>query len=135
VGYARSLAASERVALGTDGYPADMPAELAELERIAAAAGETAGAPALRARLEAGHRLATELFGAETLAQDAVVLEAEPEPGPARPGRAPTRARRVRVGGEVVVERGRLTRADLGEIRARAREQAPRLWERMAEID
>lgn len=40
VGYPRHLAASSRVALGTDGYPADMDSEEAALCEVASAAGE-----------------------------------------------------------------------------------------------
>lgn len=127
VGYSRSLKASTRVGLGTDGYPADMPVELANLERIAANERDDAGLDVLRARLEAGRRLAAERFGADVFAKDAVEFE------PAAAG-GPTRARRVVVGGETVVEGGRLVRADLDEIRAQAKEQAARLWKRMAEI-
>jgi cytosine/adenosine deaminase-related metal-dependent hydrolase len=134
VGFSRALKASKKVGLGTDGYPADMPTELAELERIAASVKDGAGAEMLRARLEAGRRLAEERFGAGALDRDTVELEADPEAGPARPGRMPTRATRVVVAGETVVDNGRLVRGDIDEIRAHAREQSTRLWQRMAAI-
>ncbi len=127
VGYAKSLRVSRRVGLGTDGYPADMPTELANLERIAAAAGDTTGAGVLQARLEGGWRLAAERFGPTVFARDAVQFE------PVSPG-SPTRARTVVVDGESVVEDGKLEHADLAEIRAEARTQAARLWERMAAL-
>ncbi|MEZ4384251.1 MAG: amidohydrolase family protein [Nannocystaceae bacterium] len=60
VGYARALAASERVALGTDGYPADMTVEAAALREEAAAAGDDS--PRVARRLAAGARLFAELF-------------------------------------------------------------------------
>jgi len=41
------------------------------------------------------------------------------------------RARTVRIEGDVVLEEGRPTRVDAGEIRARAREQATRLWAKL----
>jgi hypothetical protein len=41
------------------------------------------------------------------------------------------RAERVAVAGEVVVDRGRCTRVDSDRIRARAWEEAKRLWERL----
>lgn len=61
VGYPAALRVSEHVALGTDGYPADMAAEDAALREEAAAAGddlERAGR-----RLAAGSRLFAQLFG------------------------------------------------------------------------
>jgi cytosine/adenosine deaminase-related metal-dependent hydrolase len=124
VGYPRALWASDRVALGTDGYPSDMRAELAFLERMAAEnpGSEHAGGEAVRARLPAGRRLAAERFGAE-LAGD--MLELEPGPN----GHA--RVVRATVDGRVVVEAGVLVHADLEEIQARAREAARRLWLRM----
>ncbi len=125
VGYAGVLGASERVALGTDGWPSQMGVEVAALERLAAAHGDTGAG----GRLRAGGRLAGELLGValpppwvEGAAADLVV-------------RAPGGVRHVVVAGEVVVRDGRLVRADLDEIRAFAAEQAPRLWARMAEVD
>ena len=132
VGFAAALKVSDRVGLGTDGYPADMPAELAHLERIAAGAGAGVEEAVLRARLESGLTLAAERFGAGALARDAVELETSAAAAGGAP--AATRARRVVVGGVPVVEGGRLVRADLEEIRAHAREQAARLWRRMAAL-
>jgi len=132
VGFASALKASERVALGTDGYPADMPVEQAHLERIAAVADAGATSAVLRARLSAGRRLAIERFGDGVFANDAVELE--PPVAPTGGGHAPTRARRVVVNGAPAVEGGRLVRADLEEIRSHAREQAERLWKRMAQL-
>jgi len=123
VGYPAALWASGRVALGTDGYPSNLRDELQALVRLARAhpSGEPAGPAGLGRRLEAGHALAAERFGANALADDRVEVE---------PGEA-CRARRVVVAGRTVVENGRLVSADVEEIRAHAREQAPRLWERM----
>ena len=126
VGYPRALAASGRVALGTDGYPADMPAEARVLERLAREHGaeevEAAGP-----RLSAGARMVAERFAdapsALAPADDRVVLDAAS-------GEA-TRAASVTVGGRVVVADGRLVTGDLDEIRARAREAATGLWRRM----
>jgi hypothetical protein len=59
--------------------------------------------------------------------RDAVVLGA---PGPD----GQTRAERVTVGGRAVVDGGRLVTGDIEEIRRHAREEAPRLWRRMAEL-
>ncbi len=60
VGYPEYLAASDRVALGTDGYPADMAAETAALSELAAAAGDDMTHVATR--LDAGRRLLVERF-------------------------------------------------------------------------
>lgn len=126
VGYPRGLAASDRVALGTDGYPAAMTDEAAALSREAALHGEPAAATA--PRLTAGWRLAAERFGLDF--------------APLAPGSAADLiARRPDgaidhgvVGGRVVVESGRLVAADLEELRAAAREEAPRLWRRMGAL-
>jgi cytosine/adenosine deaminase-related metal-dependent hydrolase len=63
VGYPRALGESARVAIGTDGYPADMPTEHAALERAERAHRDAEHAH-VRARIEGGARLARELFGA-----------------------------------------------------------------------
>jgi cytosine/adenosine deaminase-related metal-dependent hydrolase len=125
VGYARALWAGERVALGTDGYPADMREELAALKRIARDPGhsEPADDDALQRRLEAGRDLAAGHFTREALAHDRITL------GPGPGGRIVVE--RVTVEGRTVVENGRLATGDLGELRARAAEAAPALWRRM----
>jgi cytosine/adenosine deaminase-related metal-dependent hydrolase len=61
VGYPVNLVASDRVALGTDGYPADMEAEIAALKAEAEANGDDM--EAVDKRPKAGIRLLTELFG------------------------------------------------------------------------
>jgi cytosine/adenosine deaminase-related metal-dependent hydrolase len=123
VGYPAALWASARVALGTDGYPANMFDELHALIRLARShpQEEPGGAAGLGRRLEAGRALVEERFGAGVLAGDRI----EAEPG------ATHRVRRVVIGGRAVVENGRLVTADIEEIRAHAREEAPRLWQRM----
>jgi cytosine/adenosine deaminase-related metal-dependent hydrolase len=60
VGYPRALGASMRVALGTDGFPSDMQAELQALSEQAPAHGER-GAD-LCSRLDAGRWLIAERF-------------------------------------------------------------------------
>jgi cytosine/adenosine deaminase-related metal-dependent hydrolase len=121
VGYPRALRDSARVALGTDGYPSDLPVELRELRRIAATGDGIEDDAALAARLDAGHDLVAERFGT---VDDRVILD-EPDAS------GGTRAREVVIDGRTVVKDGRLVRADLDEIRAHAREQAQRLWARM----
>jgi hypothetical protein len=123
VGYAGSLGASARVALGTDGWDADMRVEEAALMRLAAAHNDT-GTPG---RLASGYRLVAERFGAAAV--------------PLAPGalgdvvvRQDGAVRHVVVEGRAVVRGGRLLTGDAGAIEATARRQAARLAERMAEI-
>ncbi len=127
VGYARALDASGHVALGTDGYPADMRVERAALREESEKAAHPLAEDTLAARARGGHALASSLFG--------VRLEPELAPSSAADVVAwrGEQVVHVVVDGEVVVEAGRLIRGDLDAIRARAREQAPRLWQRMKE--
>jgi cytosine/adenosine deaminase-related metal-dependent hydrolase len=118
VGYPSALAASERVAIGTDGYPADLDEEGRFLHQVGAEAGDSRAT--LDARLAAGHRLVAEIFGDDAL--DDLVER--------RQGVVD----RVVVGGRTVVEAGQLADADLDEIRAEARKEAARLWARMSEL-
>uniref|UniRef100_A0A832I5W8 Amidohydrolase n=1 Tax=Eiseniibacteriota bacterium TaxID=2212470 RepID=A0A832I5W8_UNCEI len=125
VGYPRALWASARVALGTDGHPADLRAELDALVRAAAAApDERASASRLVERAEAGRRLLALHFDEADLARDQVVLD--DTAGSGRP-----RVATVRVAGRTVVADGRLVHADLAEVRAAAAAAAPALWARM----
>ena len=72
VGYPMALAASRHVALGTDGWPSDLRAELDAL-RALAAEFEPATAPrALMERLRAGRDLVEVHFGEHELLADAV---------------------------------------------------------------
>jgi cytosine/adenosine deaminase-related metal-dependent hydrolase len=123
VGYPAALRGAARVALGTDGWDADMAVEEAALFRLAAAHGDAGAA----GRLEAGQRLMAERFGAAPAALapgglgDVVVRE-------------DGRVRHVVVDGRVVVEDGRLVAAEASAIEAEARDQAAGLWARMARI-
>lgn len=120
VGTAHSLVASQHVGLGTDGYPADMRAERAaaivpiDSEASRALAGEVWG---LRFSLEPNS------------AADLVVWRSADDAE--RPGAVP---RHVVVGGEVVVEEGRLLTGDIDAIRSEASRQAQRLFSRMREL-
>ncbi len=122
VGYPRALGVTGRVALGTDGYPADMAEEEAVLFREGRAHGEAD--EALRRRPAAGWDLASEWFDkplaplAPGAAADAVALGKDG-------------VRHVVVGGRVLVKDGRLLTADLEEIRVEADREAARLRERM----
>jgi cytosine/adenosine deaminase-related metal-dependent hydrolase len=99
VGYPRALGASPDVALGTDGFPADMEAELRALVEEATKHGDLDVARAPERRCASGARLADSFF---------------PDAGR--------------------VASGELVHGDIDAIRAEAREQAARLWTRMAAI-
>jgi cytosine/adenosine deaminase-related metal-dependent hydrolase len=114
VGYPGNLHASPRVALGTDGYAADMAAEQTALLDEARAHGDNLDRAARR--LDAGHELAALLFG------NAGLPEAEVRDGA------------VRIAGRELVRDGALVGVDLDAIRARAKVQAERLWQRMAAL-
>lgn len=125
VGYPGALGASQRVAIGTDGYPAHMDDEAVALQEEAELHGDDL--EAADARLTAGYSLAGERLGLAL--------------APLIPGvtadvvaRENGLVRHVVVNGELVVRDGELLTADIEEIRADAREQAPRLWERMEEL-
>jgi cytosine/adenosine deaminase-related metal-dependent hydrolase len=123
VGYPQALRYGDRVALGTDGWVADMAVEEAALRRLAAENGDDGAV----GRLAAGHALVAEAFGAapEPLGEgalgDLVV----------RDGKG---VRHVVVNGRIVVEDGRLVTADQGEITRTSQREAARLWQRMAAI-
>ncbi len=114
VGYPGALAASERVALGTDGYPADMVAEAEALLFAARANGEELHRAA--ARLNAGRELVAERFGDDPRARAEVSLGS------------------ITMGERAVVRGGRLVGHDLEELRAEARIQADALWSRLARL-
>lgn len=127
VGYPRALHASRRVAVGTDGFPAEMDVEHASLADEAARHRDPASPDVLAARTRGAHELVAEHFVGrfggpvdDGAASDFVV------------GVPNQRPRHVVVGGRVVVRDGRLTGGDLDAIRDEAREQAARLWKRMA---
>lgn len=123
VGYASALAASDRVALGTDGWDADMAEEERALERLAAANGDNC----VGGRLEAGRALVAERFGLAATGLDvgAVGDLVVREDG---------RVRHVIVDGKIVVRDGALAGGDSAAIEAQARDQAERLWARMAAL-
>lgn len=120
VGYPDGLRYSEKVALGCDGWNADMAVEEAALLRLAAPHGDDQAGE----RLDAGRRLIAERFGlsatglAPGAAGDVVVRKG---------GEVMT----VVVGGRLVVCNGRLVNGDADTIEAEARTQAERLWEKM----
>lgn len=122
VGYPAALAASGRVALGTDGYPSRMEEEVAALREEATAHGEPRDA--VERRVSAGWSLLAERFGERFVplepgaAADAVALDSEG-------------IRHLLVAGRPVVTDGRLLTGDLDAIRAEAAREAERLAARM----
>ena len=123
VGYAQNLSNSDHVALGTDGWDADMSTEQQALFRLAAAHGDNKAGE----RLENGQRLIAERFG--TTAQ------------PLQPGalgdvvvRQDNRVQHVVVGGQIVVTEGKLVTCDFVSLVTEAEKQATRLWKRMAAL-
>jgi cytosine/adenosine deaminase-related metal-dependent hydrolase len=123
VGYARHLGCSDRVALGCDGWDADMAVEDQALSRLAATNGDLNA----RGRLDNGHALVAERFASH--------------PEPLHPGavgdvvvRQDGAVRHVVVGGRLVVADGVLATGDFTPIAADAQQQAGRLWQRMADI-
>ena len=128
VGYARPArwaAAGNRVVLGTDGIGGSMLDEFG-LAYVAHRADDVTATPeAAWGWLQAGADLVPEVLGDEvTWSAD----RADPWYLAFTPG---VRAQRVVVGGEVVVDGGVCTRVDAARIRARAWEEARRLWSRL----
>ncbi len=117
VGYPAALGNSPLVALGTDGFQSDMPAECDAGAHVAATNGEPPGV--IRNRLDAGARLAAERF-------DWSDEQVEMAPGPGCPAVA-----RLAIASRVIVDGGRLMTGDWDAIRAEAAMQAARLAARM----
>lgn len=117
VGYPANLSAGSLVALGTDGYPADMPAENEILSALSRGRGG-AEADAATHRLGAGRRLVAERFGDVS---DWIVI--------GKKG-----VRHVIVEGRLVVRNGDLLTGNVDEIRAEAQQEAELLWQRMKEL-
>ncbi len=128
VGYPHALQFAQRVALGTDGYPADMPAELAFLREENARYGEDEAVGVHR--LLSGWRMLGQIFGTalgpmvplagenESLLADLRVEDAQG-------------VQHVVVGGDVKVRNRQLVHGDLQAITAEAKEAAQRLWKEM----
>jgi cytosine/adenosine deaminase-related metal-dependent hydrolase len=123
VGYALNLGCSDRVALGCDGWDADMATEDEALSRLARIHADVKA----QGRLGKGHALIAERFASN--------------PEPLHPGalgdvvvRQDGAVRHVVVGGRVVVADGALATGDFDTIAAKAQEQAGRLWKRMAKV-
>jgi cytosine/adenosine deaminase-related metal-dependent hydrolase len=127
VGYARPADRPNRVVLGTDGIGADMLEEARLAYARLREHDPTAGPDMPWRWLEAGRA-----FFPET-ADDRVTWSYDHVDSAWHTAYTPgTRAVRVETAGELVLEDGRPTRVDLGEIRAKAEEQARRLHARLA---
>ena len=127
VGYPSALRGSQRVALGTDGFPADMPEELDVLRAVA---GEHGDDPArVEARLAAGRTLVAAVFGPPEPALP-VTGEVPQDREWARHERQACR-RHLAADGRVVVDEGRLCTGDVEKIRAEAIAQAARVRQRL----
>jgi cytosine/adenosine deaminase-related metal-dependent hydrolase len=138
VGYADPRTLGSRVALGTDGMDADLFAEAGAAHlRAREAYGPSGGIDAV-ALLANGRRLADLALGKRP--GEWIVLDYDP-PTPLSAlnlaghllfGLGARHVRDVVVNGEIVVRDRTPLRVDAERIRARAREEAARLWRRMA---
>ena len=129
VGYPKALRHATHVALGTDGFPADMVEELDTL-RVCATGFDDDLARAER-RLPAGASLVAGLFGEAS--GSGVSMNARDWRDWAL-DRQQRCLDRLVVAGRVVVEKGRLLTADEGALLEEAKAEAARLWSRMAEL-
>jgi cytosine/adenosine deaminase-related metal-dependent hydrolase len=137
-GYADVRTLGARVALGTDGMDADLftEARVAHL-RAREAYGPAGGIDAV-ALLARSQHLADAALGRRP--GDWIVLDYDPPTALTEAslaehvlfGLGTRHVRDVIVNGEAIVEGRRPTRVDAAAVHARAREEAARLWERMA---
>jgi cytosine/adenosine deaminase-related metal-dependent hydrolase len=126
VGYARPASRPNPVILGTDGIGADMLEEV-RLAYARLREDDVLATPETPWRwLEAGQRFFPEAT------QDRVTWSYDHADSPWHVAFTPgIRARRVEADGEVLLDDGLPTRVDLDEIRAKAAEQAVRLYARL----
>jgi cytosine/adenosine deaminase-related metal-dependent hydrolase len=128
VGYAGVLAAGKAVAIGTDGYPADMLAEVEALRRLAGDNNDDM--PKVENRIEGAYSLLNRHFDApfSPLARGSmadIIIEDENDGSPPR---------HVMVNGQRVVSDGQLVNGNLKEIEEFATSQAAALWSRMKDL-
>jgi cytosine/adenosine deaminase-related metal-dependent hydrolase len=127
VGYPGALRVSSHVALGTDGFPADMIGELDALRDVAREHGDDTAATGRR--LTQGLALAARYFPE--------IAAGAPDDPAAVDVRAWAGAQRDRcrhhlvVDGRIVMDEGRLVTADIDTIRSEAADEAQRLWARL----
>ncbi len=126
VGYSRLLGHSDRVALGTDGFPSRMNDELAAL--VGEATQRREPLCQISTRLDRGRALVEERF--DVLLGDAPKARADIAALYTRPT-TPTRVRHLLVDGRLIVRDGQLVTGDIDAIRAEAQVEADKLWARM----
>ncbi|MEZ5171179.1 MAG: amidohydrolase family protein [Acidimicrobiia bacterium] len=125
VGYANPATRANPIVLGSDGIGASMLDEFRVAFARLRESDVTATPDTVWEWLHAGATLIPEVAG------DVVTWSYEPT-DPWHLAYTPgVRAERVVIDGQVVLDNGRPTRVDGHEIRARAREEAERLWRRM----
>ena len=141
VGWPYALSKSDKVAVGTDGFPPDMDAERKALLEIGAEAQDAKlvsggkATPRYDRRCNAGWELAADVFGSSFApleagsVADVAVYARHDIPG--LPTELPLH---VVVDGRVVLKDWKLAAADFREIAAEARVQAKRLWKRMEKL-
>ncbi len=124
VGYPGALADAAAVALGTDGYRADMLAEREALLETGAAAGDARAA--LDARCVAGLRLAADLWECPEPRRDPGA-----DVGDWLDARRDACLSRLEVAGRPILSAGELLSANIEDIREEARREATGLWSRL----
>jgi cytosine/adenosine deaminase-related metal-dependent hydrolase len=124
VGYPAALGEAPRVALGTDGFPADMLEERKALFETGRARGEPESI--LDARCFGSLRLAAELFDA-----DVPVLAPGADAQAFFARRRDDVRKLLEIDGRVIVADGVLRTADLAAITADATRESARLWARL----
>jgi cytosine/adenosine deaminase-related metal-dependent hydrolase len=135
VGYPRHLHRSDRVALGTDGYPSRMNDEQLALMELAIVQRERlcdVTRRAERGRDLAAERFATPLGFFEGARADVGAFFTEPVAASHQTAHSrEVRVKHLLVDGQLVVEDGNLLTADIEQIDRQAQAAAPELWDKM----
>ena len=125
VGYPAALSASERVAVGTDGFSSDIRDEMSALAEEAAAHGEPQSV--VPSRVAGGPSLLAELWNGNGRPSQNPDLTGTCEMGASG-------VARLSLAGRELVRDGRLQTGDFDAIQAEAREAAAKLWQRMQKL-
>lgn len=129
VGYPKALGHSDKVALGTDGFPADMCAERYFLFELAKENNEDM--QVVERRTTAAWSLIKQHFGCNF----APVSEGTPaDIGALEWSNDTVKAHNLCVAGKPVVKDGQLLTADINAINNEAKEQAKKLWQKMLSL-
>jgi cytosine/adenosine deaminase-related metal-dependent hydrolase len=141
VGWPYALWKSDKVAIGTDGFPPDMDAERQALLDIGGDAQDRKLLPGGKSgsrydrRCSAGWELAREQFGAPfTPLEAGAIADIAVYARHDMPGLPTELPLHVVVGGRVALQDWKLVRGDFHEIAAEARSEAKRLWKRMDKL-